>query len=223
VQRLAVAGRLITNRGGRIMAIDFEWNGKRWEAIKVRRKLAWHEHKGVAYYDRERMRQPLTPIVHPRDFEGWSMPLPSWIDSSWDASVEPGTPCSDTANVNEPGDPPIAQSRDYTLERCHVKTISQCQELCHGKWLTKRRPVLYRWELTFTDGATFRFVSRAIAELALSELLRIRRVKHPRHKFGKHSAENESVFFTNRKLRKLPADASPEELTAIATPVETAA
>jgi hypothetical protein len=68
------------------MAIDFEWNshGKGWIARKVRRKLAWHEHKGLAYYDRERMRQPLQPIVHPKGFEGYAAP-PSWaaVPDSW--------------------------------------------------------------------------------------------------------------------------------------------
>ena len=67
------------------MAIDFEWNGRRSTARKVRRKLAWNEHRGVAYYDRERMKRTLAPIVHPRDFEGWSTPLLSWIAPIWSA------------------------------------------------------------------------------------------------------------------------------------------
>jgi hypothetical protein len=54
--------------------------------------------------------------------------------------------------------------------------------------------------LTFADGETFRFVSRAIAEAALSELLKIRKAKHPRPKFGKRSSENDSVIFTDRKF-----------------------
>jgi hypothetical protein len=55
------------------MAIDFAWNGKRCEARKIRRKLTPHEHQGEAYYDRELMRRPLTPIVHASEFAGYSV------------------------------------------------------------------------------------------------------------------------------------------------------
>ena len=155
---------------------------------KPRRKLGLYEHKGVAYYDRKRIRQPLPLIVHPCDFTGWSTPLPSWIDPSWTAPDEGAQP------VTTLDDPPIAETADYTLYRCHVVTG------CNG------RRVFYPWELTFADGSRFRFVSRAIAEAALSELLKIRKAKHPHQRFGKHSPESECVFFTDRKLRKLIAD-----------------
>jgi hypothetical protein len=155
---------------------------------KPRRKLAWHQHKGVAYYDRQRMRGPLTPIVHPRDFTGWSTPLPSWIDPSWTAPDEAAQP------VSTLDDPPIAETADYILERCHVVTGCQGKRVC------------YQWELTFAGGSRFRFVSRALAEAALSELLKIRKARHPRLKYGKRSPENQCVFFTERKRRGLSAD-----------------
>lgn len=157
---------------------------------KPRRKLAWHEHKGVAYYDRERMRQSLLRIIHPCDFDGWSTPLPSWIAADWAAPEES---CQRVSSLD---DSPLAQTADYTLDRCHVETV------CKGE------QVLYRWELTFADGSRFRFVSRAIAEAALSELIRIRKATHPRPKFAKHSSEKQGVFFTDRRLRTLQADAA---------------
>lgn len=153
-----------------------------------RRKLGPYEHKGVAYYDRERMRQPLPLIVHPRDFTGWSTPLPSWVDPSWTAPDKAAQPATTL------DDPPIAETTDYTLDRCHVVTS------CNGN------RVVYPWELTFADGSRFRFVSLAIAEAALSELLKIRKAKHPCPRYAKPSPENVAVFFTDRKLQKLPAD-----------------
>lgn len=36
-------------------------------------------HRGVAFYDKQRMARKLEPITCPRDFDGWSTPLPSWI------------------------------------------------------------------------------------------------------------------------------------------------
>jgi hypothetical protein len=213
------------------MAIDFDWNGYRWIATKVRRKLAWHEHKGLAFYDQERMRQPLQPIVHPGSFEGYSAP-PSWaeIPDSWgDWETLPagyfhnGNSAADGTILDDLDAPPIAQTADYTLERCHVETVCQRREWRCGEWITLRQHVIHCWELTFTDGAVFRFVGRAIAEAALSQLLKIRKAKHPRQKFAKHSAENETVFFTGRKLQKLPADTPPAELPTKIVPIETAA
>jgi hypothetical protein len=214
------------------MAIDFEWNGKRWEATKVRRKLTKFEHRGVAYYDRERMRQPLGPIVHSREFDGYSA-APSWAQipngwGEWD-SVPAGYVHQGGVNGNSPADslddPPIAQTADYTLERCHVETVCSYR---NPAWHRPGQPefinrhVLYRWELIFSDGATFRFVSRAIAEAALSELLKIRKAKHPRPKFAKHSPENDGVFFTDRRLQKLAADA-PSANDPISTLIDSAA
>ena len=214
------------------MAIDFEWNGKRWEAKKVRRKAAWHEHKGVALYDRERMRQTLAPIVHSRGFDGYSA-APSWASvpgewGGWDTlpagyfhqcGADSCQPCEQVASARSPqaaclpvdslDDPPIAQTDDYTLERCHVETVcSYRNPVSHrpGQPEFIRRSALYRWELSFADGATFRFVSRAIAEAALSQLLKIRSAKHPRPKFGKQSLANDCVLFTDRRLAKLQAD-----------------
>jgi hypothetical protein len=69
----------------------------------------------------------------------------------------------------------------------------------------------------------FRFVSRAIAEAALSELLKIRKAKHPRPRFTKRSSENAVVFFTGRKLSGLPEDSGAAEPPAAIVPVETAA
>ena len=198
------------------MAIDFEWNGKRWEAKTVRRQSAWHEHKGVAHYDRERMRQPLEPIAHAREFDGYTAP-PSWASvpgewGAWDTlptghfhrgGIDSGLP------VDSLDDPPIAQTDDYTLERCHVETVcSYRNPLWHrpGQPEFIRRRALYRWELSFSDWATFRFVSREIAEAALSQLLKIRSAKHPRPIFGKQSAANECVHFTDRRLVKLQPD-----------------
>lgn len=213
------------------MAIDFEWNGRHWITSKVRRKLAWNEHRGVANYDRERMKRALQPIAHPGSFEGYSAP-PSWAEipecwGQWET-----TPAghfhevhvvADGATLDDLDAPPIAQTADYTLERCHVETVCRRGEWRNGKWTTVRQPAMYRWELTFYDGAAFRFVSRAIAEAALSELLKIREAKHPRPKYGNHSLENSCVFFRDRKLQKLPADTLPAELPARIDPIETAA
>jgi hypothetical protein len=64
------------------------------------------------------------------------------------------------------------------------------------------------WHQTFADGSQFRFVPRAIAEAAMSELLKIRKAKHPQPRFARHSSEKQGVFFTDRRLRTLPADAA---------------
>ena len=214
-----------------MMAIDFEWNGRGWIARKVRRKLAWNEHRGVAYYDRERIKRPLSPIVHPDSFDGYSAP-PSWaeIPDSWGkwetmpaGYFHNGNSAADGATLDDLDAPPIAQTADYTLERCHVETVCEYKVWRNGAIVTDRRRAMYRWELSFADGATFRFVSRAIAEAALSELLKIRKAKHPRPKYGKHSVENNCVFFSDRKLCKLPADAPPAELPASIAQIETAA
>lgn len=214
------------------MAIDFEWNphSKTWIARKVRRKTAWHEHRGVDYYDRQRMNQPLAPIVQPRDFSGYTAP-PSWITlpDSWgewepvpaghfhNGGLDGGQP------VDRLDDPPIAQTSEYTLERCHVETVCHRVESRCGERKTIRQHVMYRWELRFADGAVFRFVSRAIAEAALSELLKIRKAKHPRPRYGKPSSETAYVFFTDRKLRTLPSDSMSVEQPAETKPLETAA
>jgi len=208
------------------MAIDFEWTGTSYRPRKVRRKLGAYEHRGVAHYDRERMRQPLLPIIHPpSSFDGYSAP-PSWavVPDSWDEwdSLPAGYFHQGGADGSPPGDhlddPPIAQTADYTLERCHVETVLVKSNQFAG---TVRQHVTYRWELTFADGTRFQFTSRAIAEAALSELLKIRKATHPRPRFAKHSSETECVFFTDRKLQKLAAD-TPER-PAAAIPVETAA
>ena len=213
------------------MAIDFEWNGRHWIARKVRRKLSRYEHRGVAFYDQERIRQPLQPIVHPGSFDGYTAP-PSWaeIPDSWgDWETMPagyfhnGNSAADGTVLDHLDAPPIVQTADYTLERCHVETVCVYKVCRNGAIVTDRRRAMYRWELTFTDGAVFRFVSRAIAEATLSQLLKIRKAKHPRPRFAKHSAENETVFFTDRKLRTLPADAPPAELPTKSVPIETAA
>jgi hypothetical protein len=228
---MAVAGQLFIISEGATMAIDFEWNGRHWIARKVRRKLAWNEHRGVAYYDRERMKRPLSPIVHPGSFDGYSAP-PSWaeIPKSWGkwetmpaGYFHNGNSAADGATLDDLDAPPIAQTADYTLERCHVETVCRRGEWQNGEWATIRQPTMYLWELTFVDGATFRFVSRAVAEAALSELLKIRKAKHPRPKYGKHSTENNCVFFSDRRLRKLSADTPPAELPASIVPIETAA
>lgn len=213
------------------MAIDFEWNGRGWIAKKLRRKLPWHKHKGVAYYDRERMRQPLKPIVHADNFDGYAAP-PSWaqIPDSWDkwetvpaGHYHNGDSAADGATLDDLDTPPIAQTADYTLERCHVEAVCERRAWQGGESITVHQPAMYRWELTFSDGATFRFVSRAIAEAALSELLRIRKAKHPRPKYGKHSVENNCVFFSGGRLRKLPADTPQVDQPVSIVPLETAA
>jgi hypothetical protein len=215
------------------MAIDFEWNGKRWEARKVRRKLTPHEHKGVPYYDRERMRQPLSPIVHSREFDGYPA-APTWAAipqcwGEWEATPA-GYFHQNGSDGNQPADdlddPPIAQTDDYTLERCHVVTVCSYRNPERhrpGRPEFIQRPALYRWELTFADGAVFRFVSRAIAEAALSELVKIRKAKHPRPKYGKHSSETACVFFTNRKLHTLAENIRSALSAEVALEVDNAA
>jgi hypothetical protein len=197
---------------------------------KPRRKLGPYEHKGVAYYDRERMRKPLPPIVHPREFDGYRAP-PTWtkIPASWGAweTVPAGyfhqSGASARQSIDDLDDPPIAQTADYILERCHVDTVCERRKWQGGAWITDRQPVTYRWELTFADGAQFRFVSRAIAESALSELLKIRKAKHRRPKFTKPSPENEAVFFTNRNMQKLAPDALPVSQPSDAVCIDTQA
>ena len=213
------------------MAIDFEWNshGKCWSARKARRKLAWSEHKGLAFYDRERMRQPLQPIMHPNSFDGYAAP-PSWaaIPKSWGEwkTTLAGDFHQSAAGSGQPvddlDDPPIAQTAEYTLERCHVETVCAYRDVTRPGVRWERPKVFYRWELRFTD-AVFRFVSRAIAEAALSELLKIRKAKHPRPRFAKHSSENAAVFFTDRKLRMLSDDSGVAESPTVLVPIETAA
>ena len=208
------------------MAIEFEWNGKRWEAKKVRRKLTQFEHRGLAYYDRERMRKPLAPLVHPPcGFDAYSAP-PTWaeIPDSWgDWQSVPsgyfhnGNQSADGAPFDDLDSPPIAQTADYTLERCHVETL--CAYYRAGWWRVGEpdwsyRHAMYRWELTFADGVVFQFASRAIAEAALAALLKIRKAKHTRPKYAKHSPDNDCVFFTDRKRAKLPADYVPVESPA---------
>jgi len=212
------------------MALDFEWTGKGWIARKVRRKLAWYEHRGAEYYVRERLRKPLPPIVHPSSFEGYSAP-PSWaeIPNSWSewetvsaGHFYSGGPAADGESLDDLDSPPIAQTPQYTLERCHVATVCSYQVWNHAGPSWERRPVLYRWELNFAD-AMFRFVSRAIAEAALPQLLKIRKAKHPRPRFAKHSAENAAVYFTSRRLQKLPQDSLPAIHPADIIPRDTAA
>jgi hypothetical protein len=197
---------------------------------KPGRKLGPYEHKGVAYYDRERMRKPLPQIVHPREFDGYSA-APTWteIPASWGAweTVPAGYfhqagPCG-SQPIDGLDDPPIAQTADYTLERCHVETVCQRWEWQRGERISVRQPVMYRWELTFADGAAFRFTSRAIAEAALSELLKIRKAKHPRPRLVKHSSDTACVFFTDRKLQKLAVDASSAAQSADVVPNVSAA
>ena len=186
--------------------------------VKRHRKLAWHEHKGVAYYDRERMRRPLAPHAHLRDFQGWFTPLPSWIDANWNApdeSVNP-MPADDSDALA------IVETAEFRLERCHLETVCERHERQRGEWIKVRRPVTYRWQLTFADGAVFRFVSRAIAEAALPQLLKIRKAKHPRPRYAKPSPETDCLFFTERKLAALPAD-TPDKAPADAVLSETAA
>ena len=207
------------------MAIDFHWNGKRWEAKKTRRKLTQYDHRGVAHYDRERMREPLAPIVHPREFDGYTDP-PSWANIPDDWGQRDTLPAGyfhqcgieGPAAVDALDDPPIAETAEYTLERCHVETARNCPNPLWrraGEPEFIRRRALYRWELTFTDGATFRFVSRAIAESALSQLLKIRKTKHPRPRYAKHTPENACIFFTGRRLAKLQTETYVECAPAV--------
>jgi hypothetical protein len=172
-------------------------------------------HRGLAYYDRERRRKPLSPIVG--ELRPASPEIVAWLIRQEVIRQNPPTP------VESLDDPPIAQNEDYTLERCHVETVCHRREWRGNERITICQPVAYHWELTFAGGATFRFVSRAIAEAALSELLRIHKTKHPRPKYGKHSPDNDCVFFGDRKLRKLPDDTLPAELPTCINPIETAA
>jgi hypothetical protein len=172
-------------------------------------------HRGVVYYDRERMRRPLSPIVG--ELRPASPETVAWIIRQEVIRQNPPAPIDDL------DDPPIAQTEDYMLERCHVETVCYRCEWRGSERITIRQPVTYRWELAFLDGATFQFASRAIAEAALVELLKIRKAKHPRPKYGKHSAENHFVFFSDRKLQKLPTDSTPAEQPTRIVPVETAA
>jgi hypothetical protein len=160
-------------------------------------------HRGVAYYDRERMRKPLSPIFG--ELRSASPEIVAWLIRQEVIRQNPPAP------VDDFDDPPIAQTADYILERCHVETVCGRREWRNAEWITIRQRVTYRWELTFADGATFRFVSRAIAEAALSQLLRIRRAKYPRPRCAKRSPVNECLFLTGRKLATLPADEVPTQ------------
>ena len=188
------------------MALDVECNGKAWRDRKAKRKRAWHEHKGVAHYDKERMRQPLPQVVHSREFAGYASP-PSWITlpeswGEWDIKTPADYFNNGYASQEQPAIAAEgAQTADYVLESCHVETVCTSRD-CQGT--RTKRTVVYRWQLTFSDGALFRFVSRAIALAALAELQKIRKGKHPRPKYGAHSPD--APFFTGRKLAKLLAE-----------------
>jgi len=158
-----------------------QWDGYRNAPAAIR-------HKGVAHYDRERMKRVLQPIVLPGN-GNWSEPPTSW-PVSWEWPAD-GLPAGYFHN-GPIGPPALAaesaerQTADYTLRHT-------------GGELP--------WSVTF-DNAQFQFRTLAIAEAAIPELLKIRKASHPKPTTLSKRAPS-CVFFTAKRQRELPEDNAP--------------
>jgi hypothetical protein len=145
------------------------------------------KHKGVAQYDRERMRQKLQPIVHGLEFEAYAAP-PSFVTlpESWG----PWEPVPANYFHSGPMTPEPAraggaerETADYTLRNVGGD---------------------YPWQVLFAD-AVFHFRTLAMAEMGIVELLKRRKAKHPNpESLSKRTASQ--VFFTTQRQRQLPDD-----------------
>jgi hypothetical protein len=146
-------------------------------------------HKGVAHYDRERMRGKLQAIIHGAEFDGYHCP-PAFITlpESWGPWEVVGA--GHFHNAPMLVQPELAGgarvTADYTLRNSGRDS--------------------FPWLLEFSDGARFEFRTLAIAEVAITELLKRRKKKHPKlDALSKRTASQ--IFFTAKRQRELPEDA----------------
>jgi len=151
-------------------------------------------HKGVAHYDRERMRLVLRPITLPHD-ANWSEPPTSW-PAGWEwpeGGLPPGYfhngPIAPREIVTQTAE---RETADYTLRNV-------------GEDLP--------WRVEFADAA-FSFRTLAIAETAIPELLKIRKASHPKPTTLSKRAPS-CVFFTAKRQRELPEDKTMEPETEL--------
>jgi hypothetical protein len=177
-----------------------EWTGGGWRFWKEKRAPRPEEHRGIEFFDRERMRQPLQPIVQPLSFEEYAAP-PSFVTlpESWG----PWEPMPAGYFHNGPIAPKAAivdgaerETTDYVLRRAP-------------------EDVAFPWRVAFAN-AVFQFRTLAIAEAAIVELLKIRKAKHPKpDTLSKRTPS--CVFFTANRRRGLPEDKTAiEEKEAVA-------
>ncbi len=177
----------------------------------TKRKLDPNRHRGVAFYDRERMRKPLPPMYEPAG-PGTDRPNtpivtydapPSWVTlpESWgewsDFKDDDGEPIGiPTGYFHLPAwpDPDEVKSDetqstdDYVLKPCSVAS-------------RKSKFIKYAYHLLFANGDEFHFVNKPIAMAARDELLKIRKRYSKPPKYGGHSPDK--PFFTKLKLSKL--------------------
>lgn len=150
---------------------------------KLALKNSPHRHRGLAYYDKQRIEAKLPSII------GTLCPL-SPETQKWLEDYEP-KPAA-TSGCEETG--------DYTLRPCFVKTETKYRKWTGGRWLWETRNATCKWELRFPDGSVFRFNNRQLADAALTELLKIRRARPHRPKFELPPANPHLVFFTYRRM-----------------------
>ena len=147
-------------------------------------------HKGLAFYDRERMKRALLPIVHGRDFTGYAAP-PSFVQlpASWGEW--------ETVPAGYFHNGPIAPAQ-IAVESAERTTVEYTLRNVGGE---------YPWSVCFADSAEFTFRSLAIAESAIVELLKIRKAAHPKPSTRSKRAPS-CVFFNAKRQRDLPVDAA---------------
>jgi hypothetical protein len=155
-------------------------------------------HKGVAHYDRERLKQPLQPIVHALSFEAYEAP-PAFvtIPESWGPwEPVPAGYFHGGGRFPKPAtaDGAERETADYTLRR-------------------EPGDVAFPWRVEFADAA-FSFRTLAIAETAIPELLKIRKASHPKPTTLSKRAPS-CVFFTAKRQRELPEDKTTEPETEL--------
>lgn len=180
--------------------------------------MATFEHPGVKHFDRLRMKQPLAPFA----FDGgYSVKVehkapPSRVKlpksfGKWE--TVPANYFHSANGCNGHAAEVVYESDQYKLEPCdESKTVTYGlirQQLldannadCRMPLEREELPVTYKARLTFNCGDTFYFKSMALAQAGLDELLKLRKTKHPRSKYGSHSPKNDCVPFTYRKIAK---------------------
>lgn len=100
----------------------------------------------------------------------------------------------------KPAAPPCCEeTSDYTLRPCFVKTETKYLKVAGmRRWETRKATC--KWELRFSDGSLFRFNNRQLADIALIELLKIRRARPHTPKCELPPADPHLVFFTPRRM-----------------------
>lgn len=177
------------------------------EQSRKRGKLGPNDHKGVAFYDKERMKKPLPEIVQPGDLDmigrlrddrpEYKAP-PSWVKlpKSWGKwkPVPSNHFCAE--QYSEEKHSRKASAEDYTLEPCEHKYAARRYDHYRPEYVMVTSTA--KVQLTFSNGDTFYFASQELAALALPELLKIR-------KGSKDAKGNSKYFITPQKLRKAGA------------------